>query len=205
VSPNRRYPILAEQVSVEQTVDRSRFLATLCPAATVTEAQDLVERLRGECPDATHHCWAYLVGPPGSTAQVGMSDDGEPHGTAGRPMLDVLQHCGLGDIAAVVTRWFGGTKLGKGGLVRAYGGTVGLALADAETSLRTCWKELTLRIGYAQVSAVQHRYPAHEVELLDEVFAADVTHHVRLPDEHRAAFEVAIMDATAGTIEVSEP
>lgn len=202
--PGHRYPILAGEVRVEQTINRSRFLATLRPAATVTEAQALVEGLRAEFPEATHHCWAYLVGPPGSTAQVGMSDDGEPHGTAGRPMLDVLQHCGLGDVAAVVTRWYGGTKLGKGGLVRAYGGTVGLALADAETGRRTQWTALTLRMSYAQVSAVQHRYAAHEVEILDEAFSADVTHHVRLPDECRAAFETAIMDATAGTIEVHD-
>lgn len=202
--PGHRYPILAGEVRVEQTIDRSRFLATVSPVETVSEAQGLVEGLRGEFPEATHHCWAYLVGPPGSTAQVGMSDDGEPHGTAGRPMLDVLQHCGLGDVAAVVTRWYGGTKLGKGGLVRAYGGTVGLALGDAETSQRTRWTALTLRMTYAQVSAVQHRYPAHEVEVLDETFAADVTHHVRLPEDCRAAFEASIMDATAGTIEMHE-
>jgi uncharacterized YigZ family protein len=205
VSTAARYPILAAQCRVEQTIDRSRFLATLRPVSSVEEAQELTESLRREFPAATHHCWAYLVGAPGSTAQVGMSDDGEPHGTAGRPMLDVLLHCGLGDLAAVVTRWYGGTKLGKGGLVRAYGGTVGLGLAGAPTSLRTQWTQLTLGMSYSQVSAVQHRYGAFEVELLDETFAAAVTHEVRLPQEHRAAFEVAVMDATSGTIALHCP
>lgn len=203
MSDSSRYPILADTVRVEQTIDRSRFLATLCPTATVDEARAFIDRLRAEFPAATHNCWAYLVGPPAGTAQVGLSDDGEPHGTAGRPMLDVLLHCSLGDVTAVVTRWFGGTKLGKGGLVRAYGGTVTMALRDAPTSLRTSWTQLTLRMTYAQVSAVQHRYAAHEVELLEETFAEQITHQVRLPEEQRSLFETALMDATNGTIAVS--
>src|SRR6185437_606076 len=96
--------------------------------STPDEAQLLVRELDVEFSDATHNCWAYVAGPPGSTSRVGMSDAGEPHGTAGRPMLTVLLHSGVGEIAAVVTRYYGGTKLGTGGLVKAYGGSVQLAL-----------------------------------------------------------------------------
>src|SRR5690349_3350547 len=129
----RRYLVPARVHRVEQEVQKSRFVTTAAPAPTVEEARAFIARVREEFPDATHNCWAYVAGPPGSTAQVGMSDDGEPHGTAGRPMLTVLLHSGVGDICAVVTRYFGGTLLGTGGLVKAYSGGVQLALVDLPT------------------------------------------------------------------------
>ena len=195
-----RYPILAGPLRVEETIQRSRFLTSLEPVGSADEAAAFVARLKAEFPDANHNCWAYLVGPPGSTASVGMSDDGEPHGTAGRPMLDVLVGSGLGDVAAVVTRWFGGIKLGKGGLVKAYGGCLQRALDQAPRSRRTVWVGLSLRLGYEQVAAVQRLYAAHEAELLDEAFADAVTHALRLPEERLAAFERALADATNGQV-----
>src|SRR5690606_17190774 len=123
------YPIPAATHRTEQTIQRSRFIATLAHAPTVDAARARIDDVRAGFPDATHNCWAFLAGPPGSTAHVGFSDAGEPHGTAGRPMLDVLLHSGIGEVAAVVTRYYGGVKLGKGGLVRAYGGAVQHALA----------------------------------------------------------------------------
>ncbi len=122
--PSPRYAIPAARHDVEQVIDRSRFLCTVAPTSTVEDAQAFVRDIAHEYPDATHHCWAYVIGAPGSSDRIGLSDDGEPHGTAGRPMLTVLQHCGMGDIAAVVSRYYGGVKLGTGGLVKAYGGAV---------------------------------------------------------------------------------
>src|SRR5690606_7146777 len=107
--------------------------------------------LRAEYPDATHNCWAFVAGPPGDTASIGMSDAGEPHGTAGRPMLDVLLHSDVGEVVAVVTRYFGGTKLGTGGLVRAYGGAVQHALAELPTTLHVERTRLAFTTGYAEV------------------------------------------------------
>ena len=130
MSDDTRYLIPAGRHRVEQEVQRSRFLTTVEPVASAEEARAFVARVSAEFPDANHHCWAFVVGPPGSTASVGLSDDGEPHGTAGRPMLTALLHGGVGDIAAVVTRWFGGELLGKGGLVRAYTGGVQWLEAD---------------------------------------------------------------------------
>ena len=124
-----RYPVPAGVHRVETEVRRSRFVATLAPVATVDEAHAFVRAMNDEFADATHNCWAFVVGPPGSTARIGMSDAGEPRGTAGRPMLTALLHGGVGDVAAVVTRWYGGTKLGTGGLARAYAGAVVEALA----------------------------------------------------------------------------
>src|SRR6185503_18436582 len=103
----------------------------------------------------THHCWAFLAGPPGSTAHVGMSDAGEPKGTAGRPMLTVLLHAGVGEVVAVCARWFGGTKLGTGGLARAYAEGVQLALAGLPTELAVARARFEVSVGYAHVAALR--------------------------------------------------
>ena len=196
--PADRYPVPAATHRVEQVIERSRFIATLGRAATSEEAAGFVRALNAEFSDATHNCWAYVVGPPGSTGRVGMSDDGEPHGTAGRPMLTVLLHSGVGDVVAVVTRYYGGTKLGTGGLVRAYGGAVQLALATLPREERVTWATLALLVDYAAVSAVQQLLPSHEATVLEQDYAADVTYRVRLPLAHVDAFRTAVLDATRG-------
>ncbi len=193
-----RYPIPAGEHRAQQEISRSRFIATLAPAATVEDAQAFVARMRAEFPDATHNCWAFVVGPPGSTGRVGMSDDGEPHGTAGRPMLTVLLHSGLGDVAAVVTRYYGGTKLGTGGLVRAYGGAVQHALESLPRAERVEWVDCVLTIGYGDVTVVQQLIAGHEGRVAEESYAADVTYRVTLPDARRDAFAAAVLDATRG-------
>lgn len=99
----------------EEVIRRSRFIVSMARVQGPDQAKAFIERIRVEHPDATHNCWAFQAGPAGSTAFAGCSDDGEPKGTAGRPMLTVLLHCGVGEIAAVVTRYFGGTLLGTGG------------------------------------------------------------------------------------------
>src|SRR5215211_3434247 len=161
-----RYPIPAAEHRVETVVQRSRFVATLGPAATVEEAQAFVRRVAAEFADATHNCWAYVVGPPGSTARIGMSDAGEPHGTAGRPMLTALLHGGLGDVAAVVTRFYGGTKLGTGGLVRAYGGCVQQALASAPRAEKVELTRARVTVEHASVAALQRLLPALEADVI---------------------------------------
>src|SRR5690606_8318142 len=100
-----RYLIPAHRHRVEEEIKRSRFISTVAYTPTVEEARAFISEISAEFGDASHNCWAYVVGSPGSTGQVGMSDDGEPHGTAGRPMLTVLLHSGIGDICAVVTRY----------------------------------------------------------------------------------------------------
>ncbi|MBE9398599.1 YigZ family protein [Pontibacterium sp. N1Y112] len=118
----------------ELIIKNSRFITTVAPTPDKTSADAFVQQLREEHPSANHNCWAYVAGSPDDSRHWGCSDDGEPKGTAGRPMLNVLSHSGLGDISVVVTRYFGGIKLGTGGLVRAYSQAVreGLDILDLE-------------------------------------------------------------------------
>lgn len=194
-----RYEIPAGRHRTEVTIDRSRFICTIAPAASIADAQTFVRECDAEFSDATHNCWAYVIGPPGSTDRIGMSDDGEPHGTAGRPMLTVLLHGGIGDVAAVVTRYYGGTKLGTGGLVKAYGGAVQQALVSLPRRERVSYTELAVTVGYGDIGALKQLWPQHEIEILDETFAADVRIRFRLPEEQASAARTSILDVTRGT------
>lgn len=193
-----RYPIPATRYRAHEEIKRSRFYTTVGYTPTVEAARAFIAEVSAEFADASHNCWAYVVGPPGSTGQVGMSDAGEPHGTAGRPMLTVLLHSGIGDICAVVTRYFGGTLLGKGGLVKAYSGGVQLALAGLPTAERVPKSDLTLVVDYSAVTVLKRLLPDFEAEVLDEEYAADVTYRLRLPDEHLPDFTQAINALTNG-------
>lgn len=198
MSDASRYPVPAAEHRVEQEISRSRFITTLARAGSVEDADAFIRRIGEEFDDATHNCWAYVAGPPGDTARIGMSDAGEPHGTAGRPMLTALLHSGVGEIVAVVTRYYGGTKLGTGGLVRAYGGGVQLALATLPRVERVEWAYATLVADYARLAALQQLFPTFEVEVDAQVFGADVRIDLRLPSPHLDRFRAAVADATRG-------
>jgi uncharacterized YigZ family protein len=200
---SQRYPIPAGQHRVEEEINRSRFITTVAYTPTVEAARAFIDQVRAEFGDATHNCWAHLAGPPGSTGQVGYSDDGEPHGTAGKPMFTVLQHSGVGDISAVVTRYFGGILLGKGGLVRAYSGGVKLALETLPLAQHTPTVDLLVVIDYASVTPVQRLLPAFEAEIRGEDYYADVTYHLRLPEEHAPALQQRLMELTNGQVLLS--
>ncbi len=201
-----RYHIPAQIHRTEEEILRSRFITTLAYTPTVEAAREFIAAVSAEFADANHNCWAYVVGPPGSTGQVGMSDDGEPHGTAGRPMLTVLLHSHVGDICTVVTRYFGGTLLGKGGLVKAYSGGVQLALESLPQVERIPRRELTLMLDYTYVTPLQRLLPAFEAEINSEQYAADVIYEISLPIDHTERFITAVTDLTHGQaiIELSE-
>jgi uncharacterized YigZ family protein len=192
------YLIPAAEHRVEEEILRSRFITTIGYTPTVEAARAFVAKVSQEFAAASHNCWAYVVGPPGSTGQIGLSDDGEPHGTAGRPMLTVLLHSGIGDLCAVVTRYFGGTLLGKGGLVKAYSGGVQLALAGLPTLERIPKIDLLVVIDYNAVTPVQRLLPSYSAEVIDQEFAADVTLHLRLPAVQLTLFSEALIELTRG-------
>jgi uncharacterized YigZ family protein len=193
-----RYPVPARIHRVEEEIRRSRFITTIGPARSAEEAAELVSRVSAEFPDATHNCWAFVAGPPGSTDRIGMSDAGEPHGTAGRPMLNALLHSGVGEVAAVVTRYFGGTKLGTGGLVRAYTGCVQHALAALPLGERVDLVTLGVAIDYPRVAAVQQLFQSFEVQVVSQRFEADARYELRLPKANLEPFRNAVLDATRG-------
>lgn len=132
-----------------------------------------------------------------------MSDDGEPRGTAGRPMLTVLRHCDVGEIAVVVTRYYGGTKLGTGGLARAYSGGVKLALESLPLTERIEWESLSLTIDYPILEQLRLLYPAHEVQVDEEQFTDRVQLQLRLPRERVEAFRHAVTELSSGRAEFS--
>ncbi|HEY0643038.1 MAG TPA: YigZ family protein [Nocardioides sp.] len=150
----------------------SRFLCTLRRVADEDEARALVAELRREHWDARHHCSAFVIGPLAELQRS--SDDGEPAGTAGAPMLEVLRGAGVSDVAAVVTRWVGGTLLGAGGLVRAYGDAVRAALAEAGTLRRTLLAELALELDHADAGRVEGELRARGVSVLEVAYDARV-------------------------------
>ncbi len=198
-----RYLVPGARHRAEQTIDRSRFICTVQRVSSASDAQDFLREMNAEFADATHNCWAYLIGTPGTTDRIGMSDAGEPHGTAGRPMLMVLQHSGVGDIAAIVTRYYGGTNLGTGGLVKAYGGTVLLALATMPRIERIEYAEIIVAVGYESISAVQQLLPRFESTSLSEDYGERATFRLRVPVACIEAMRAALLDATSGRAEVA--
>lgn len=197
-----RYPIPAGRARIEELILRSRFITTAAPAATVDEARAFIAAMRAEYPDATHNCYAFVAGPPGSTAQIGMSDDGEPGGTAGRPMLAVLLGCGVGEIAVVVTRYFGGTKLGTGGLVRAYSGGVKAVLTALPVQEKVILRTMLASGPYSWVTPVARLLPAFEARVADQQFAADVTWQINVPEEQARPLAAALVELSHGEIEI---
>ncbi len=198
-----RYPAPAGRARVEEVITRSRFITTAGPAASVDEAKTFIAAVRAEFPDATHNCYAFAAGPPGSTGMAGMSDDGEPSGTAGRPMLAVVLGSGVGDLAVVVTRYYGGTKLGTGGLVRAYSGGVKAVLEVLAVREKVQVVTLLLSGAYHWVTPLERLLPEFEATVIGRDFAADVTWHVEAPKEQAAGLVRAVGELGRGEIAVT--
>ena len=191
----------AQSARAEIRVVNSRFIATAAPADSVAAAREFIAEIRAEMPDATHHVYAYVVG-HGATTTLGMSDDGEPSGTAGRPVLAVLRGSGLGDVVLVVTRYFGGTLLGTGGLVHAYGDAAKAVLAVLPSVEKIERRELLAVLPYASYEQARRLLAAHSGDTLAEEFAADVTLHVQLPATQVAGFQAALIELTAGQAQI---
>jgi uncharacterized YigZ family protein len=194
-----RYPIPARAARAEIVVVNSRFIASAGPAFTVEQAREFITRVKTEFPDATHHVPVYLVG-HGASVTAHCSDAGEPSGTAGRPALAVLQGSGLGDVVGVITRYFGGTKLGTGGLVRAYSDAMRAVLAVLPRAEKVPTCTVMVVVPYSIFEHLRVLIGAHHGEVLDQDFAADVTVSARFMEERFPAFQAALQEMTAGSI-----
>lgn len=185
------------EVEEEIIVLNSRFIASLSPAATVEEARVFIQQIKARYPDASHHVPAFVIG-SGSSVTAHCSDDGEPSGTAGRPALAVLQGSGIGDTVVVVTRYFGGTKLGKGGLVRAYGDAVRNVLAVTPLARIVQTDVIEIKVAYPHYEPVKRLLAAHQAMIEEELFTEDVTLFARVLADHSSALQKAIIEITAG-------
>ncbi len=199
------YPVPASTVEVQEVIRRSRFITVLGRAESRADASRFVEEVRERHPGATHYCWAFNAGPPGSTAQVGRSDAGEPRGTAGRPMLNALLHSGLGEVVAVCARYYGGVKLGTGGLVRAYAGGVKQTSQICPIVKKITRTTVLVNVSYEMVPRVKHVLRALGAEVDDQTFGTDVRICVLVATQRRAELEAAIADATSGRGVVTDP
>lgn len=182
----------------------SRFLACLAPCGTEEEAKAFVGSVRERFRDARHHCFAWRLG-SGAAAVTRSSDDGEPSGSAGRPILMQLEGHEVTDLACVVVRWFGGVKLGVGGLVRAYGGAAGKALDRAPLVTRAITLELVLRYPWECSSAVQAVLHAHGLEAMQAEFGEGVSQRVAVPMARIEQVEAELRERSAGRVTVERP
>ena len=196
-----RYLIPAKEARIEHIVVNSRFIATAAPAFTVETARAFVDRIQEEFDDASHNVPVYVVG-HGSRVIAHCTDDGEPSGTAGRPALAVLQGSGLGDVAVVVTRYFGGTLLGTGGLVRAYSQSVREVLKVLPLAEKVPTHTVMMAVPYALFEQIRRLVNAQGGDILDETFGADVTVTARFAIERLPAFEDAVRELSAARVDV---
>ncbi|MEM7094907.1 MAG: YigZ family protein [Actinomycetota bacterium] len=175
----------------------SRFVATVAPVASEAEALALLDELRAEWPDASHHCSAWRLATP---AIERASDDGEPSGSAGRPILAALVGRDVVDVAVIVTRWWGGTKLGVGGLVRAYGGTAAAALDLGEYDEWVPMAVVEFEHQHADTGAIERALAGLEVAELDIEWSTRVRRRVQLPEADVDSLWAALGDATSGRV-----
>lgn len=195
-----RYPIPAAETRAEIEVKNSRFIATAAPVFSVDEAKTFIKRIKEEFADASHNVPAYQIG-FGASVTAHCNDDGEPSGTAGRPMLAVIQGSGLGDLAVVVTRYFGGTKLGTGGLVRAYGDAVKAVLAVLPLAEKVPTHLVMLALPYSHLDRIRLLVEAHNGRVIEEEFAADITLTAQFTVARFPAFQAALQEMTHGSLE----
>ncbi len=187
--PEYRYRVIAEIAGAELRERGSRFIARLEPVADEASAGDRLAAERRRHPDASHHCWAWRLGNP---ARERSSDAGEPAGTAGAPILRALRGADVSDVLAVVTRWFGGTKLGKGGLARAYGGVTREALTASRLGERFVYETLEVTVPYDRLGEVQRLIHPPEVEIVSSDYGEHVRCAIRVLPPRRAAVTDAL-------------
>ncbi|MCF3142782.1 YigZ family protein [Streptomyces platensis] len=192
-----QYRTLAREGVHEIEINKSRFLCALAPVATETEAQDFIARIRKAHPTARHHCFAYVLGADGGIQKA--SDDGEPGGTAGVPMLQMLLRREVRYVVAVVTRYFGGVKLGAGGLIRAYGGVVGEALDTLGTVTRQRFRLVTVTVDHQRAGRVENDLRTTGRTVREVTYGADVRIEIGLPETDLDTFRAWLADTTAGT------
>ncbi|MGB4014390.1 MAG: YigZ family protein [Bacilli bacterium] len=189
--------ILAQATSFEQIINRSRFICYLYPANTADEAAELLKQIKKRHYDATHHCYAYILGETGATARN--NDDGEPAGTAGAVIYEVLKKNELTNTLAIVVRYFGGIKLGAGGLIRAYGGTVAKAIETVNKIKIEKTISLTIEVDYAFYDQIEKNLEPFQTE---KIFSDKVIIKLKVPENRNESLTRELTNITGGNIKI---
>ena len=198
------YLIPIIDVENEEVIKGSQFITRTKMVDTAQKAKSFIKELKHRYPDASHHCWAYVVGNPQSTTLIGCSDDGEPSGTAGKPMLHVLQHAQIGDIVIVCTRYFGGTKLGTGGLARAYGGGVKLVLEKLPTKNKIHFSSLQFTIDYSLIGDCEHLINSYPFQNKHIDYSEKILISVDIATKEIERFKMELVNLCKGNLELTE-
>lgn len=194
------YAIPAAPLELSEEIKKSRFITLIAHKATVDEAKAWVGEIKRQHPTARHHCWAFVAGAPHDSQVYGFSDDGEPSGTAGKPMLAQLMGSGIGEIAAVVVRYYGGVLLGTGGLVKAYGGGVGAALKVLVTEQKRLQRPSLIQCDYGDMGTVEALISVRQGQLLTADYGQRVSLQVAWDAENWAQVAQELTDRTHGRV-----
>jgi len=192
------YSIPAENICVEQEIKRSRFVTDIAQIEHKAAALAFIKQIQQREADARHHCWAYIAGHPIESIERASSDAGEPQGTAGKPMLNVLQHKNIGEIIVVVSRYFGGIKLGAGGLVRAYSSSVQLAINALPLRQRIMTISAVLHTPFALESQMRYILETQGINILHSDYLNNVQLHIAIEQGTETCLTQTIQEKSAG-------
>ncbi len=197
---NQSYNVIYEGGSGEIVEKKSRFIAHVFPVHSEEEASEYIEQIRKKYWDARHNCHAFVIGPNNETSRC--SDDGEPSGTAGRPILEVLQGRGIHDALVIVTRYFGGTLLGTGGLVRAYSQAAQAGLQASSIMTKRQGRKISIKTDYNGIGKLQYIVGNRQISVADTRYGEAVEMDILVPEEEVASLTKEITEATAGKAEL---
>lgn len=191
-----------ERHVTELIIKRSRFITSIARTQNVDEAKAFIAEITNENKEANHNCYAFNATAPGSTAFCGCSDDGEPKGTAGQPMLNVVLHCGVGELTAVVTRYFGGILLGTGGLVKAYQDCVKDGLDKLPTTEKMIESHISLGLDHRYIQKFKYLLPNYRATIYKETYEDLGYFDIVLPEHEADNLEAALVDLTKGAVKI---
>ena len=201
-SPTVEFISIANEFRHEYVVEKSRFITTVYPCSTEEEAQAFIGRINKEFWDARHNCTAFALGP--KQEQQRSSDNGEPSGTAGKPMLEVLKKTGITNIAVVVTRYFGGIKLGAGGLIRAYAGSVAFAIKEIGLVEIKEQAGIAIQMSYAQYQEYSNFLKEHNLMELDTNFTDQIDTMIYVDKEEKENIKAALVEFFNGKVTLTD-
>jgi uncharacterized YigZ family protein len=197
------YSVPTANVLIQEEIKHSRFISLLFHCPHPNDMKLALTDIKRQYPGANHYCYAFVSGSPENTIDIGASDDGEPSGSAGKPMLACLQGANMGELGAIVVRYFGGTKLGVGGLVRAYTSGIKQGLTQIQTQVKHLRYRASLVCHYAQLTDVEYLVAQHDGVVTDKMFSDIVEIHFELAKSHHQAFNQALATLTQGQLQVT--